>query len=73
MISFVVISWSFYCLWCFGLALLFTPQHTKYFGGVATQFKQTGFFASYTNSEHFVHRTSWFFLFIFFQLSLQLR
>jgi preprotein translocase subunit SecG len=55
------------------LALLFTPQQTKYFGGLATQFKQSGFFATYERSEDFVHRISWFFLFVFFQSSFFLR
>jgi len=59
----------FYSFLSFSLAIFLTPQQTKYFGELATGFKQVGFFTKYQTAENFVYVFSWIFLLAFFWFS----
>ena len=51
------------------IAIFLNPQQTKFFGGLAINFKQTGFFIKYKTAENFVYFLSWIFMVCFFQVS----
>ena len=61
-----------YCILCISVAIFLNPQQTKYFGGLAIELKQAGFFSKYKTAEFFVYLTSWVFIGIFFRLSFSL-
>jgi hypothetical protein len=58
----------------FSLILMFflNPQQTKYFGGLAIEFKNIGLFIKYKTSENFVYFISWIFMLFFFHMSFLL-
>ena len=51
------------------VAVFLNPQQTKYFGGLAIEFKKIGFFIRYQTAENFVYWISWFFVILFFTFS----
>jgi preprotein translocase subunit SecG len=61
-----------YACFAFIVALLLNPQQTKYFGGLATEWKQFGFFVTYKRAENFVYFLSWICMLFFFQASFYL-
>jgi len=67
-----IANFHFYCLLSILVALFLNPQQTKYFGGLAIDFKQFGFFTKYQTAENFVYTFSWLFLSIFFRCSFVL-
>ena len=60
----------FYAFFAFIVAIFLNPQQTKYFGGLAIEFKHIGLFLRYKTAEHFVYVLSWIFMISFFQASL---
>jgi hypothetical protein len=61
-----------YCIISSSVAIFLNPQQTKYFGGLAIELKQAGFFSKYKTAEFFVYIFSWCLIGIFFQLSFSL-
>ena len=51
------------------LAVFLNPQQTKFFGGLAIDLKQTGFFLKYKTAENFIYFLSWLFMICFFKAS----
>jgi len=68
LVSFIQI----YCIISISVALFLNPQQTKYFGGLAIQLKQVGFFSKYKTAEYFVYVVSWLLIGIFCKYSFLL-
>jgi hypothetical protein len=63
---------QFYCILSTSVAIFLNPQQTKYFGGLAIELKQAGFFSKYKTAEFFVYFASWVFIGTFFRFSFLL-
>jgi hypothetical protein len=61
-----------YCILSSSVAIFLNPQQTKYFGGLAIELKQAGFFSKYKTAEFFVYFVSWILIGTFFRFSFLL-
>ena len=61
-----------YCIISTSVAIFLNPQQTKYFGGLAIDLKQAGFFSKYKTAEYFVYFASWMLIGLFFLFSFRL-
>ena len=69
MINSIKLLIQIYCIISTSVAIFLNPQQTKYFGGLAIDLKQAGFFSKYQTAEYFVSFASWLLISLFFFFS----